>query len=203
MTDKELRRMNRSELLELLIKQMEENIALKEKLESAETELQNRKLTVTNAGSLAEAALQLNGIFEAAEAAAAQYLENVRKSSVETSGFVKSRSRSNTSAAALQKKAQQASENLLRQTEEDCRNLRAATTEECLRMVSSAQQESTDLLAKAQQESEEILQKAQQDGEQILARFKEESRRLYEKAVVFLRTSSQQANKQVEKEHKQ
>lgn len=78
MTDKELRRLSRSELLEMLIDQTEENHQLKTRLEQAEAQLRDRKIMVEKAGSLAEAALQLNHVFEAADRAAQQYLENVR-----------------------------------------------------------------------------------------------------------------------------
>lgn len=78
MTDKELQRLNRSELLELLIKQTEENEKLKIRLEQAEAQLRDRKIEIDKAGSIAEAALALNGIFEAAQNTAQQYLENIQ-----------------------------------------------------------------------------------------------------------------------------
>ncbi|MCD8084127.1 MAG: DNA repair protein [Clostridiales bacterium] len=78
MTDKELKRLSRSELLEMLIIQMEENEELKKKLAETEKALVDRRIEVAQAGTLAEAALRLNGIFEAADRAAAQYLENIR-----------------------------------------------------------------------------------------------------------------------------
>lgn len=77
MTNKELKRMGRSELLELLIAQMEENESLRSRLEEAEAELQNRRINVDKAGSMAEASLLLNGVFEAADKAIGQYLENI------------------------------------------------------------------------------------------------------------------------------
>lgn len=79
MTDKELRRLRRRELLELLIVQTDENEKLKKELSRAQAELNNRRIAIECAGSLAEAALQLNGVFEAADRAAKQYLENVRR----------------------------------------------------------------------------------------------------------------------------
>lgn len=79
MTDKELKHMSRSELLELLIAQIEENEILKQSLDRAQAELQDRRIALREAGSIAEAALRLNGIFEAADKAAQQYLENVRR----------------------------------------------------------------------------------------------------------------------------
>ncbi len=79
MTDKELRRMSRGELLELLIAQMEENESLRTRLSAAEAQLEDRRIILDHAGSIAEAALSLNKVFEQAEAAAQQYLENVHR----------------------------------------------------------------------------------------------------------------------------
>ena len=93
MTDKELRRLSRSELLEMLIAQTEENRQLKIRLERAEAQLRDRRIAVEKAGSLAEAALQLNRVFEAADKAAQQYLENVRLMSEKGSGELGSRNR--------------------------------------------------------------------------------------------------------------
>ena len=79
MTDKELRRLSRRELLEMLIAQKAENEQLKTRLEQAEAQLRDRRIAIDKAGSLAEAALSLNGVFQAAEAAAQQYLENIQR----------------------------------------------------------------------------------------------------------------------------
>lgn len=79
MTDKELRRLSRSELLEMMISLTEENEKLKIRLEQAEAQLRDRRILIDKAGSIAEAALQLNSVFEAADRAVQQYLENVRR----------------------------------------------------------------------------------------------------------------------------
>ena len=79
MTDKELKRLSRSELLEMLIAQASENEKLKQDLEDARAALQDRSIAIDNAGSIAEASLQLSGVFEAAQAAAEQYLVNIRR----------------------------------------------------------------------------------------------------------------------------
>lgn len=83
MTEKELKRMSRGELLELLIDQIEENRELKDRLEQVQTELESKQIAIENAGSIAEAALVLNDVFEAADRAARQYLDNVRNKAVE------------------------------------------------------------------------------------------------------------------------
>ena len=79
MTDRELRHMSRSELLQMLIMQIKENKVLSERLAAAEAELNSRQIAINNAGSLAEAALSLNHVFDAAESAAQQYLENIKR----------------------------------------------------------------------------------------------------------------------------
>ncbi len=78
MTEKEMKRLNRGELLEMLIIQMEENEELKKKLAETEKALADRRIQVEESGTLAEAVLRLNDVFEAADRAAAQYLENIR-----------------------------------------------------------------------------------------------------------------------------
>ena len=55
---------------------MEENRDLRRKLE-------NRQLIMENTGTLAEAAMKLSGIFEAADAAARIYLDSVERIALE------------------------------------------------------------------------------------------------------------------------
>ena len=77
MTDKDLRRLSRAELLDILYEQrkryedsLAENQALRQQLE-------DRTLRI------AEAAIQVNGVFEAAQAAADQYLASVKAATAE------------------------------------------------------------------------------------------------------------------------
>lgn len=78
MTERDLRKLNRSDLLEMLLSLSRENEELRHQLEVARAQLNDRMIRVENAGSLAEAALQLNGLFEAAQAACEQYAQNIR-----------------------------------------------------------------------------------------------------------------------------
>ena len=76
MTDKDLKRLRRDELLEMLIAQSKRTEQLERELEEARAALQ---IFLEEAGSIAEAALRINGVFEAAQAAAQQYLDNIRR----------------------------------------------------------------------------------------------------------------------------
>lgn len=85
MTDKELRRMSRAELLQLFLEQTKELESVQEKLAQAEQEkselkaaLESRQIAIHKAGSIAEASLQINQVMETAQKAADQYLENIQ-----------------------------------------------------------------------------------------------------------------------------
>lgn len=90
MTDKELKRLKRVELLEIMYMQSQRIEELELKLAEAERQLESRAILLEEAGNIAEASLQLNGIFEAAQAAADQYIMNVKKqfdSVIQTDGM--------------------------------------------------------------------------------------------------------------------
>lgn len=78
MTEKELRRLSRMDLLEMLLEQSKEVERLRAELETVKKQLEDRRIMEQEAGSIAEAALRLNKVFEAAQQAADQYLENIR-----------------------------------------------------------------------------------------------------------------------------
>lgn len=78
MTELDLKKLNRAELLEMLVAESKENERLRAQNENLQRQLNDRSIAVDEAGSIAEASLRLNGVFEAAQAAAEQYLENLR-----------------------------------------------------------------------------------------------------------------------------
>lgn len=83
MERKELSKLKRVDLLEVLLSLSKENEELQRKLAEAEQKLADKEIKIAKAGSMAEAALLLNGVFEAADAAASQYLENLRRAAGE------------------------------------------------------------------------------------------------------------------------
>lgn len=109
MTDKELRKLSRIDLLELLLEKSRENEKLKEELEQVKAKLADRKINIEKAGSIAEAALVLNGVFQAAQAAADQYLENLRRISGETDSVQDSTTQISDSATEILEKTTQIS----------------------------------------------------------------------------------------------
>ncbi len=78
MTERQLRKASRPELLKMLQQSRQENDDLRQRLEQTQSQLQSRQLAVDQSGTLADAALKLSGIFEAAESACQYYTENIR-----------------------------------------------------------------------------------------------------------------------------
>lgn len=79
MRHKDLKNFSRKELLEVLVSQGKEIERLEEELKLANEKLASREIYIKNSGSIAEAALRLNHIFEDADSAAQQYLASINK----------------------------------------------------------------------------------------------------------------------------
>ena len=78
MTEKELLKLKKSELLEIMLAQSKEIDKLRAKLAKVQAQLADRSIAIKESGSIAEASLKLNKVFEEAQRAADQYVENVK-----------------------------------------------------------------------------------------------------------------------------
>ena len=79
MTEKELKKLNRYQLLEIIIMQTEELEKVKAELEQTKEMLEKHNIELSRAGDIAQAALKISGVFEAAQSAADIYLESVKE----------------------------------------------------------------------------------------------------------------------------
>lgn len=122
MTEKEMKKLSRADLLELLLQARRENDQLQSEVERLKKRLTDRSIAIQNAGSIAEASLKLSGIFDAAQEAAEQYLENIR---------------------SLSGKQKKICEQMEAKTLAKCNALEAETKKRCEKMVQKANEEST------------------------------------------------------------
>ena len=137
MKQPDLRGLSRAELLEMLVQQAEEKDRLEQELEDCRRQLEEKKLALSKAGSIAEAALQVSGVFEATQAACDQYKESIEAL-----------------AAQQQEWTEQASQ-LLQQTKTQCEVMKAQTKEQCQQMVEKAKKESLRYWTKVSRKLEE------------------------------------------------
>lgn len=146
MTDRELRQLKRADLLELLIEQMKENENLKAQLAEAQAALDDRTISMEKAGSIAEASLLLNGVFQAAQAAGQQYLENIERLSNEQSAICERREAESRARADA----------LTAETEAACRQLEEETKQRCDEMTRKAESDSKAYWDKVHRQLEEF-----------------------------------------------
>jgi hypothetical protein len=78
MTEKELLKLKKSELLEIMLAQSKEIDSLREQLADVKAQLADRQIAISESGSIAEASLKISKIFEEAQKAADQYVENIK-----------------------------------------------------------------------------------------------------------------------------
>ena len=114
MTEQQFRRLTREELIEIIYELQKKQAQMEQENERLRQALSDRQIKIENAGSIAEASLALNGVFEAAQAAADQYLEQIRAAS-ETSQQLCDRLVANAQrrACAIVAQAQQEAKRLL------------------------------------------------------------------------------------------
>ena len=118
---------------EFLKAEYEKEIAtLKKELEYARKDLSSREIAIDEAGSIAVAALQINKVFEAAQAASQQYLDNIRSLSERQAGICARRNAEN----------QAEIERRLKETETKCLEMETACKQKCETMEAEARQKS-------------------------------------------------------------
>lgn len=132
MTDKELRNLSRKDLLQLLLEQSREMEALQKRLDETEAALRDKTIRLDQAGSIAEAALSLSGIFEAAQAACAQYTDNISHLS----------QRQEAICARMEAESRAKADALLEQARQEAAALEQSTQTQCAQMLEKARAES-------------------------------------------------------------
>lgn len=128
LTEKELRRLKRTELLELLVEQGRVVERLQKEVAELRAEAENRQIGIENAGSIAEASLSLTKIFDEAQDAAKIYLENIERRSGEQDRI----------NARREEESKKKAEQLLMSTAKKCREMEAATAQKCRQMLEAA-----------------------------------------------------------------
>ncbi|MBR4882228.1 MAG: hypothetical protein IKU19_09845 [Clostridia bacterium] len=78
MTDKEFKRLNRAQLIEIIYQLQLKIDDLTERNIELENALSDKRLHISNAGNLAEAVLKINDCFTSAQNAADQYLNEIK-----------------------------------------------------------------------------------------------------------------------------
>ena len=110
MTDKEFRHLRRADLIDIIYELQSNEVQLQEEIKELKTQLADKRLKIAKVGSIAEAAVSLNGFFESAQATANQYLQEIHHAKVLADKKVK---QAEEKAAAIVAEAKEESEKIL------------------------------------------------------------------------------------------
>lgn len=136
MKQPDLRNLSRGELLEIMIQQSEELEALRKENEEYRQRLQEKTIVLDEAGSIAEAALKVSGIFDAAHQASAQYLKSIEV------------------LASQKAEDAQRTRKILEETEAKCAAMWEDTQKQCEKMVEKAKRDSMNYWVKVSKKVE-------------------------------------------------
>lgn len=140
----ELKRLSRVELLEIIYELQKQHEETTIQMEQMQAELDTRKRNIRKSESIAEAAICINGVMEAAQAAADQYLVSVKAATVGLESQLD----------AVEKRRQ----TILQEAEEQ-----AAET------IRGAQREAKKIIAEAEDIAEEKLANVEKQAKELLA----------------------------------
>ena len=126
MTDKEFKRLNRAQLIEIIYQFQMKVDTLTEQKQELERELADKRLRLNNAGNIADAALEINDCFRSAQNAAEQYLNEIK---------------------AIREETETERHRILSETQEQRERILSETQEERQRIIAEAQAEAEVIIA--------------------------------------------------------
>ena len=170
MTQYEMKKLSRKELLQLAAEESAQIRILQEHLEIAENELHKREININEAGSIAEASMKLSNVFEAAQAACRLYTDNIQRLSERQESICAEIEKETKEKAAayeaevisrcerLEKDTKEACEKLDMDTKAACEKLEKDTKTSCEKMVETAKAEAKAYWDELSQKLEDFYQ---------------------------------------------
>lgn len=146
MTGRDLKNLKRADLLEILLNLSKENDDLKLQIQEMQQDAENKKIWAKEMGSIAEASLQLNGVFTAAQEACDQYVENARMIF----------SQSKKMCDKMEKKTREDCDNMLEDAASRCDRMRNEAKQDCKRMREDARKKYEEMINLAKQRCDVI-----------------------------------------------
>lgn len=170
MTQYEMKKLSRKELLQLAAEESAQIRILQEHLEIAENELHKREININEAGSIAEASMKLSNVFEAAQEACRLYTDNIQRLSERQESICAEIEKETKEKAAayeaevisrcerLEKDTKEACEKLDIDTKAACEKLEKDTKTSCEKMVETAKAEAKAYWDELSQKLEDFYQ---------------------------------------------
>ena len=153
MTDKELKRLGRAELIDIIYELQKHSDEKDAQMHKMQTALNERTLRISKAGSIAEAAISVNGVFEAAQAAADQYLLSLKAAAADTERML---AEAEEKRQKILSDAEVQAADLVHRAEEQAASLNAAAETQCAEKWSAFERRANALIA-AHRELQDLM----------------------------------------------
>lgn len=154
MADKELRRMSRPELIEIIYALKSNEEVLKKKNAQLHEQLDDRTIRMEKAGSIAEASLQLNDIFTVAQKAADEYLNSIKEA--------------NESMEDKQRAASIEADRVVSEAKAQAEGIIGDANEEATRIMTMAKEQAESAMSEARTASQQMTEAAQKRSQSII-----------------------------------
>lgn len=157
---KELRKLKRGELLELMLMQAKEKDSLTAQVDDKNKEikqlknrLENKKIDLQKAGTIAEASFQMNGVLETVEKAAQQYLDNLQDLYDRENALVTTKEEEfENKCAAIMQATVERCDFMKEEMEAKCSEMWEATEKKCLEREQESEEKCLALDKKAKED---------------------------------------------------
>ena len=188
--DTSLKKLNRLELLELLVQLSEDNDYLKAENEHLRQTVASRSAMphATKVGSIAELAMRTNGFFEAAQRSADDYLREIKRlrDQLAARAAAEGLSREAGQVPADQApsvQAQQASEAMIQQAREQAQAILKRANSQAEAIVADARAKSEATIADANRQSHDIVARANHQADAVISAARNDANRQAAQAV--------------------
>lgn len=135
---KEMKKLSRADLLDIIYAMKKNEDVLRSNLKEAREELNKRAIMIEKSGSIAEAALSLSGVFQAAQQAADTYIQSVR------SQYESMKTKND--------EAQSKRQQIIKEAQAESGKIVEAAQAEGDRIIQEAKQKGDDLIAAAEED---------------------------------------------------
>ena len=214
MTEKEIKRLNRQDLLVILAEQKERADKLEGQLLKAQEQLNERRLMQEECGSMAEAALRFHDVFRAVDEAAALFAENVRlRQQEQDEAFLRLEAENTEKGKQILRSAQQEAENTRLEAEQVLQDAREQAGQivaqaeadagqrklESEQALEDANEQARQIVAQAQTNADQIVREANEQAAQTIAQAEEEADQQAQRADEIIRQAQAYVAAEMEK----
>ena len=173
MTDKEFKRLSRPQLIDIIYQLQLKQNELESENQKLAAEVTDKRIRMTKAGNIAEASLAIHGVMQAAQDAAALYVEEIRLMHTEAAESRRhTLEKAQKDADAIVLKAQKDANALMAQAKKDADAIRSEANRAADTIRTEASRKADAICAEANRKADAICAEASRKADAVVAQAK-------------------------------